>query len=1109
MRPQSGVRGTAPIDGHSGGDREPVRVRLLGGFGVSIGARTIGEDEWRLKKAGDLVKLLALTPDHRMHRERIMHLLWPELGPKPAANNLRQALHAARRVLDSVGSTAASSRYVRLGGEQLALCPDGHLWVDVEAFEAAAVAARRSRDPAAYRAALNLYAGELLPEDRYEDWAENRRTELGQSYLALLVEMAELCEKLGDLESAIDAFRQVVSEEPAHEEAHAGLMRLYARSGQRYQSLRQYEQLREALQRRFGTEPGVASRSLHEKIVAGRFPIARSPSPQEVSQRPQDSHQHNIPAALSSFVGREREMVEVERALAMTRLLTLTGVGGSGKTRLALEVARGLAGTYPEGAWLAELAPLSNPELLPQAVAAALGVRERSEDSGQSFTLSLIDALRSKNLLLVLDNCEHLVGPCAHLAEGLLGSCPGVRVLATSREALGVAGEAVWVVPPLSVPDPRRPTTPEETATSGSVLLFLDRARSRRPAFVLTPQNAPAVAEICRRLDGIPLAIELAAARVATMSVEEIAVRLGNSLGLLTTGNRTATPRQRTLRATLGWSHDLLGEPERSLFASLSVFVGGFSLEAAEAVSQRVGIEEGKVLDLLSALVDKSLVVAEATGEEEVRYGMLEPVRQYARERLEESGGTDDLLSRHAAYFLAEAETAEPELVGSQQGWWLSRLDREHGNLRAALAWSLERGDELGLRLGVALSRFWYARGYLSEGRRWLEEGLSVVGDTASALVRAKALGEAGALADYQGDFEQARVAHEASLDIYRGLGNERGIATSLRNLGSVAASQGHYGRATELLGESLTLLRQSGTDTDVVRVLIRLGTLAISRGEHERSVAWFEEALSLARKTGDVIMVAVSLNNLGHVTLLRGDPERATALFEECLAREREVGEAHGIAISLINLGLAALARGDHGRATELLLESLTVLREVESKQIMVAWLEVMAGVAGGRGQAQRTARLWGAAQSFREDMGAPLPSDELAMLEPYLTIARSLVGEKAWEIARTEGRAMTYERAIEYALSEEEPDPHVIPTPKRRQAVGARSEVLTRREEEVAALVARGLSNLQIASDLHLSERTVEHHVSKILRKLLLTSRTEIASWSTQQRLTAPNSD
>jgi DNA-binding CsgD family transcriptional regulator/tetratricopeptide (TPR) repeat protein len=429
--------------------------------------------------------------------------------------------------------------------------------------------------------------------------------------------------------------------------------------------------------------------------------------------------------------------------------------------------------------------------------------------------------------------------------------------------------------------------------------------------------------------------------------------------------------------------------------------------------------------------------------------------------------------------------------------------------MRAALSWALERGDELVLRLGGALSRFWYARGYLSEGRRWLEEGLFVVGGAAPAPVRAKALGEAGWLAEMQGDYERARVAHKASLAIYRSLGDERGVATSLRNLGSVASSQGDHGQATELLEEGLTLLRQRGTDTDVVRVLTTLGTLAGYQEKHARAVEWFEEALSLARKTGDVRGVAVSLGNLGHATLAQGDPERATALFEGSMAKHREVGEAQGTAIALINLGHAALAQGGHGRATKLLLESLMLLRELASKQITVEWLEAMAGVAGARGQAQRAARLWGAAQAFREDMGAPLPSDELAMLEPYLTTARSLVEEETWEVAHTEGRAMTHERAIEYALAQEEPgSPFAVPTPKRAP-VGAQPDILTGREEEVAGLLVQGISNRQIASELFLSERTVENHVSKILRKLGLASRAEIAVWRTQQRLLAPNLD
>ena len=333
--------------------------------------------------------------------------------------------------------------------------------------------------------------------------------------------------------------------------------------------------------------------------------------------------------------------------------------------------------------------------------------------------------------------------------------------------------------------------------------------------------------------------------------------------------------------------------------------------------------------------------------------------------------------------------------------------------------------------------------------------------------------------------------------------------ANSLRALGSVAEAQGHHKRATELLEESLKLLRRWGTDTDVVRVLTNLGILAISRGEHARAVARFEEALSLARKTGDVRYVAFSLTNLGHAMLLRGDPERATALFEESLARGQEVGDAQGTPISLINLDLAALARGDNGRAAELLLQSLTLQRKVGNKLRMVECLEVMAGVAGARGQAQRAARLWGAAQAFRMDVGAPLPVDEDVLLEPHLAAARSLVEAKTWEVACTEGRAMTLERAVEYALSEDEPEPHVIPTPKRHPPVGAQSDVLSRREKKVAALVAQGMSNRQIAQELYLSGRTIENHVSKILRKLELASRTEIAAWATEQRLLTPNPD
>jgi predicted ATPase/DNA-binding SARP family transcriptional activator len=785
------------------GDPSSLRVSLLGGFEVSAGSLVAREGEWRLRKAASLVKLLALTPHHRLHREQILDLLWPDLSPRAAANNLHQALHVARRTLEPGATTF---RYLRLQDEQVVLCPSGRLWVDVDAFERAAEEARRSREPAAYRTALELYAGDLLPRDRYEEWAEERRAGLRRTCLALLFEVAALHEERDSFGQAVEALREILSSEPAHEEAHVSLMRLYARTGQRYQALRQYEQLRQALQRELGTEPHPASRQAYEEILAGHVPVAGSPTDRS-EQKPPEAGKHNLSGSLTSFVGREREKKEVERLLGTSRLLTITGTGGCGKTRLAQEVARDLVNAYADGVYLTELASLSESTLVPQAVAEALGVREQP---GSSLTDTLADSLSAKTLLLVLDNCEHLVEACAHLVETLLKACPELRILTTSREPLGAAGEVIWQVPSLSGPSPLLRHALEELEGYESVRLFVERARYRNPAFLLDQQNARAVAEICRKLDGIPLAIELAAAR-AGLSVEQIAARLDDPLRLLTGGNRTATPRQRTLRGALDWSYELLVGFERVLFRRLSVFAGGFSLEAAETVSSGEGIEEEDVLDLLSRLVDKSLVVSEATGDGGVRYRMLEPVRQYAQERLEESGEGDALRGRHAAFFLALAEVAESKLVEPDQVSWFERLEREHDNLRAALRNALDRGKvEPGLRVGGAIWRFWYARGHLSEGRRWLEEALAQPG---TAPARAKALRGAGALAWAQGDYARAETLFEESLALRRELGDRQGVAEAINGLASVARDRGEYARARALFEVNLAVCRELEND--------------------------------------------------------------------------------------------------------------------------------------------------------------------------------------------------------------------------------------------------------------------------------------------------------
>jgi non-specific serine/threonine protein kinase len=985
-----------------------------------------------------------------------MDLLWPDLGKKAATNNLRQVLYDARRTLNPIAGT----RYLGSEGASLALCPEGSLWVDVEAFEEAAAAARRSGEPGALRATLDLYTGELLPDDRYEAWAENRREQLRQLYLALLIELAELYREREQHGVAVETLQRALTEDPTNEEMHTDLMHLYALSGRQGEALAQYERLRGVLLRGLGTEPSQTARRMRDEIAAGRFPSAQrtAPAPEESP----GAGKHNLPAPRTNLVGREREMVEVKRTLAMTGLLTLTGTGGCGKTRLALEVARDLVGTYRDGAWLIELAPLSEGALVPQAVADALGVREQPN---RPLADTLARHLRGEKTLLVLDNCEHLIVAAAALVDALLGSCPRLRVLATSREALGVAGEAIWPVPPLSVPG--TDGSPADLMRYEAVRLFVERARARLPTFDLTPANARAVAEVCRKLDGIPLAIELVTARVTALAVEQVAERLEDSLSLLSTGSRTVTPRHQTMRATIEWSYALLGESERVLFGRLSVFAGGWTLEAVETVGAGDGIERRDILDLMNRLVDKSLVVAEPGAAGASRYRTLEPVREYAQEKLEESGEADVVRHRHLLWCLTLAEQAEPELKGPRQKKWLERLEREHDNLQAALGWVLEREVgtqetiELGARLAGALWRFWYKRGHLITGHRWLEATLSKSG-LLSTVTRAKALGGAGMVAWERGDYASARAMHEESLRLHRQAENKPGIAFSLNHLGLAALYQGDYGSAKALL----------------------------------------EESLILQQELEDAGGRAASLHNLGLVALYRDDYESAKTLIEESLSLFRELGDIWAISVLLNNLGLTALHQGDYDRAADLQEESLTLRKELGDRGGIAECLEGLCGVAGARGEASRAVRLWAAAEAIRQEIGAPLPPGHRPLRETYLTAARIQLDDAAFAEAWATGRAITQEAAIEYALGVAEPTLPAVSLPEEAPS-GKRTSPLTRREEEVAVLVAWGLTDRQIALELAISERTVTTHVGKILKKLKLNSRAQLATWITEQRL------
>jgi predicted ATPase/DNA-binding XRE family transcriptional regulator len=680
-----------------------------------------------------------------------------------------------------------------------------------------------------------------------------------------------------------------------------------------------------------------------------------------------------LPAPPAPLVGRERDLEEVTGFLRrrQVRLLTLTGTGGVGKTRLALEAARHAGEFFPNGVAFIALAPLNDAGLVIPTVARSLGLRETP---GQTPREAVHTHLRDKRLLLVLDNFEHVLQAAPVIAD-MLEFCPNLKVLVTSRAPLLVRGEQEYPVAPLELPSSTRSPDPEEVAGSPSGRLFVERARAASPAFELTQGNAGAVAAICWRLAGLPLALELAAVRTRFLDPAALLSRLDQALSA--GWARDLPERQRTMSATLGWSHDLLSEPERVLFRRLSVFAGGFSLEAAEAVSRN----ERDVLDRLGRLVEQSLVRVEPN-EAKTRYGMLEPVRQYALERLQESDEEEQARTRHAAFFLTLAERAEPELRKPDQVGWLDLLETENDNLRAALSWTVERGhDEVGLRLSVALQRFWSVRGYLEEGRRWLESALSAC-PSPKLSVQAQALHGIGRMALEQGDRTLADRVLQESLVLRQSLDDKGGMAASLQGLAEVALWERAYERAAMLSTESVALRREIDDKQGLATSLNISGLVETHRGDHERALTLHEEGLTVARQAGDTWSVAVHLDNLGWATLGQGDHERAARLFGEALKLNSELGE----------------------------------------KWLSADCLDGLARVASVQSSPVRAARLWGAAKTSSEAIGAlAAPLDQTAY-DRYVAAARAQLDEGAFDAAWTEGRSLTFEHAVAYALADDE---------------------------------------------------------------------------------------
>ncbi|MER6942974.1 LuxR C-terminal-related transcriptional regulator [Nonomuraea sp. NPDC000554] len=767
----------------------------------------------------------------------------------------------------------------------------------------------------------------------------------------------------------------------------------------------------------------------------------------------------SLPAEVTSFVGRRHEVAEVKQLLSGSRAVTLTGMGGVGKTRLALRVANEVRRAFRDGVWLVELAALESPDLLGQAVAEALEIRDHSVDPVLQI---LIEHLRDKQALIVLDNCEHLVEESAILAETLLRSAPELRILATSRQALGIAGEQALPVPTLALPDLEgaRPSV-ESLMQFDAVRLFTERAKAVLPTFAITEDNQSLVTRICRRLDGLPLGIELAAVRLRALSVQQLLDRLDDRFRLLTAGSRATLPRHQTLRALIDWSYGLCSDKERLLWERVSVFAGGLDLDAAEAVCSVDGIDHDEVVDLVIGLVDKSVLIREEHRVGGVRYRLLETIRQYGRDCLVASGQEAAMKARHRDYYRDLAAQARQELFGPSQVDWFNRLQLEHANLRAALEHCFSEPSEVrsGLTMATDMLYHWITSYYLGEGRRWLDRGLAA--DTDPTRARAQALWANSWLAIIQADITAA----------------------------------------TTMLDESRRIGEQLEDDSVRGYVSLYCGMIAMYGGDAESAIKLYEEALSRLRAVGDPVGMALALIRLSLAHSYLGDSALAISLGDDCLAVCDSYGEGWHKAYTMMALGVEVWRQGAAERAIDLEKQSLAVNRSLDDPLGVGVNLEVLAWVAATQGNFRRAARLLGILETLWRSIGAPLSGyGHLVQYHDECELrTRTALGESTFNTVFRQGARLSYDDAIAFGLHEEMPGE----AQAARGGPGARKDAapLTRRETEIAGLVAQGMSNKEIAAALVIAQRTAEGHIEHILNKLGFNSRAQIAVWVGEQ--------
>jgi predicted ATPase/DNA-binding SARP family transcriptional activator len=1056
-----------------------VEFRILGSVEADDDGRTL--DLGGLRERTLLARLL-LSANRVVSADRLAEDLWSGRPPPHSMATLRVYISRLRRVL----GPHAGALLTQAPGYRLNVAADE---LDAARFERLVLAAEADlaagrADPAALtlRAALDLWRGPALSDVADLDFARAEANRLEEARLTALESRVDADLACGRHAALVAELDGLAARYPLRERLTGQHVLALYRCGRQAEALRAYGQLRTRLAEELGIDPSPVLQRLHERILrqdpgldwvmngsAVQSPTPPGPGPDgqpgETAEpgataappaQPDPATTPALPVETTSFVGREAELDTIEELLGLSRLLTLTGPGGSGKSRLALRAGAQAAGRYADGVWLAELAPISRPELVVPVVAQVLSALE---EPGRTLLDGIATRLASTEALLIVDNCEHVIDAAAEMIAALLRRCPRLRILATSQTRLGVPGEASWPVPPLTVPGPEV-TGPAAAAEAESVRLFCDRAALARPGFTLTGQNAGPVSDICRQLDGIPLAIELAAARISALTTIQLSARLDNRFRLLTGGNRAGLPRHRTLEAAIEWSHDLLSETERVCFRRMAVFAGGCTIDAVEAVCPDPALPLDVVFETVTGLVDRSLLTTEERFGS-MRYGMLESIHQYALRRLAAAGETGDLHRRHRAWLLDFAGQAE--LAGPDQAAWLDLLEAERDNFRAAMERSRRSPDAAGrdpvfaLAVSGALAPFWMVRGPVAVGRGVLDAALAEAGPRPDPRLRAIALDGAGQLASVQGDQDGQWAYQQESLSIWRELGDDPRVASCLGDLGSVAHIRGDYPAAQSLYTEALELAERAGDGQLMGRALSGLGRLALHQGDLREATKYYLESMARftdigdlrratlilgnlgvvathlgdlglaerrltehldnARRLGDPKLTGGALTNLGMIAYRLGDHERAADLHQQALDLSEQVGDRRLQVAALVNLGLAAARRPDYPAAARYLLRGLAVAEAIGERRSVAECLEELAAVESAAGFPARAATLFGASQSIRADMGAPVPEPDLARLGEAAAAAERELGAEAFAAATQAGRRMPAGQAVTFA--------------------------------------------------------------------------------------------